>query len=57
MDTTLAALTEAALDSRRLSLLWQREGRHLDTEDFQPRAGARGGEQAGDPRPRRRRGR
>ncbi|GEL22892.1 TetR family transcriptional regulator [Pseudonocardia sulfidoxydans NBRC 16205] len=34
LDTTLAALTEAALDSRRLSLLWQREARHLDPDDF-----------------------
>ncbi|GAA1862782.1 TetR family transcriptional regulator Mce3R [Pseudonocardia ailaonensis] len=34
LDSTLAALTEAALDSRRLSLLWQREARHLDGEDF-----------------------
>ncbi|WP_433502868.1 TetR/AcrR family transcriptional regulator [Pseudonocardia halophobica] len=34
LDATLTALTEAALDSRRLSLLWQREARHLDTEDF-----------------------
>ncbi|BBG01711.1 MULTISPECIES: TetR/AcrR family transcriptional regulator [Pseudonocardia] len=35
LDATLIALTEAALDSRRLSLLWQREARHLDAEDFQ----------------------
>ncbi|MCE0768308.1 TetR/AcrR family transcriptional regulator [Pseudonocardia kujensis] len=35
LDSTLAALAEAALDSRRLSLLWQREARHLDAEDFQ----------------------
>lgn len=35
LDSTLTVLTDAALDSRRLSLLWQREARHLGTEDFQ----------------------
>ncbi|WP_300010913.1 TetR/AcrR family transcriptional regulator [Pseudonocardia sp.] len=30
----LAAVTDAALDSRRLSLLWQREARHLADEDY-----------------------
>lgn len=35
LDATLTTLTEAALDSRRLSLLWQREARHLDGDDFQ----------------------
>ncbi|TCK24614.1 TetR/AcrR family transcriptional regulator [Pseudonocardia endophytica] len=34
LDATLTTLTEAALDSRRLSLLWQREARHLDADDF-----------------------
>lgn len=34
LDATLTTLTDAALDSRRLSLLWQREARHLDTDDF-----------------------
>lgn len=35
LDATLTTLTEAALDSRRLSLLWQREARHLGSDDFQ----------------------
>ena len=35
LDTMLAAITDAALDSRRLSLLWRREARHLGTEDYQ----------------------
>lgn len=35
LDVTLTALAEAALDSRRLSVLWQREARHLDAQDFQ----------------------
>lgn len=34
VDAGLTALTEAALDSRQLSLLWQREARHLDAEDY-----------------------
>jgi AcrR family transcriptional regulator len=34
VDATLAALCEAALDSRRLSVLWQREARHLDADDY-----------------------
>lgn len=35
LDMTLTAITNAALDSRRLSLLWQREARHLGTDDYQ----------------------
>lgn len=34
LDMTLVAMTHTALDSRRLSLLWQREARHLDAEDY-----------------------
>lgn len=34
LDTSLVTMTNAALDSRRLSLLWQREARHLDGEDY-----------------------
>lgn len=34
LDERLAALTEACLDNPRLSLLWQREARHLSPEDF-----------------------
>jgi len=34
LDTSLTALTNAALETRRLSLLWQREARHLDAADF-----------------------
>lgn len=34
LEGSLAALTEAALDSRRLSLLWQREARHLGAGDY-----------------------
>jgi AcrR family transcriptional regulator len=34
LDERLAALTEACLDNPRLSLLWQRESRHLSPEDF-----------------------
>jgi len=34
LDDSLAALTAAAVDSRRLSLLWQREARHLEAEDY-----------------------
>ena len=34
LDASLVALTESALDSRRMSLLWQREARHLGTEDY-----------------------
>lgn len=34
VDARLVALTGAALDSRRLSLLWQREARHLAVDDF-----------------------
>ncbi|HZZ47801.1 MAG TPA: TetR/AcrR family transcriptional regulator [Pseudonocardia sp.] len=34
LTTSLTALTEAALEGRRLSLLWQREARHLDAEDY-----------------------
>ena len=30
----LAALIEVSLDNRRLSVLWQREARHLDADDF-----------------------
>jgi len=33
-DADLAAVTNAALDSRRLSLLWQREARHLADDDY-----------------------
>jgi TetR/AcrR family transcriptional regulator, mce3 operon repressor len=33
-DADLTAVTNAALDSRRLSLLWQREARHLATDDY-----------------------
>ena len=33
-DADLTTLIAAALDSRRLSLLWQREARHLDVEDY-----------------------
>lgn len=33
-EADLAAVTHAALDSRRLSLLWQREARHLADEDY-----------------------
>lgn len=33
-DADLTAVTDAALDSRRLSLLWQREARHLATDDY-----------------------
>jgi AcrR family transcriptional regulator len=33
-DAVLALLTTAALESPRLSLLWQREARHLDVEEF-----------------------
>ena len=34
LDERLATLTEACLDNPRLSLLWQREARHLSPEDF-----------------------
>lgn len=34
LDGSLHALAEAALDSRRLSLLWQREARHLGADDY-----------------------
>ncbi|NMN97539.1 TetR/AcrR family transcriptional regulator [Antrihabitans stalactiti] len=34
LDASLTAFTEAALDSRRLSLLWQREARHLDPDNY-----------------------
>lgn len=34
LDASLVTMTNAALDSRRLSLLWQREARHLDGEDY-----------------------
>lgn len=34
LDERLVALTEACLDNPRLSLLWQREARHLSPEDF-----------------------
>ncbi|MFD2421712.1 TetR/AcrR family transcriptional regulator [Amycolatopsis pigmentata] len=34
LDDSLTALTEAALESRRLSLLWQREARHLGADDY-----------------------
>lgn len=34
LDGSLTALTEAALDSRRLSVLWQREARHLGADDY-----------------------
>ena len=33
-ETGLAVVIEAALDSRRLSLLWQREARHLGPDDY-----------------------
>jgi AcrR family transcriptional regulator len=35
LDKSLATLVETALDSPQLSLLWQREARHLTPEDFQ----------------------
>ncbi|OJU85835.1 MAG: hypothetical protein BGO11_17620 [Solirubrobacterales bacterium 70-9] len=34
LDDSLSALTEVCLDNPRLSLLWQREARHLSAEDF-----------------------
>lgn len=34
LDESLPAVAEAALDSRQLSLLWQREARHLDPDDY-----------------------
>ncbi len=34
VEDKLAALVEISLDNRRLSVLWQREARHLDQEDF-----------------------
>lgn len=34
VDDRLAALVEVSLDNRRLSVLWQREARHLDQADF-----------------------
>lgn len=33
-DTSLAAITDAALDTGALSLLWQREARHLADDDY-----------------------
>lgn len=33
-DASLAAITDAALDTGALSLLWQREARHLADEDY-----------------------
>ncbi|MFK0156693.1 TetR/AcrR family transcriptional regulator [Streptomyces sp. NPDC090499] len=35
LDDTLTTLTEVALRSRRISLLWQRESRHLDPVAYQ----------------------
>ncbi|QHE66659.1 TetR/AcrR family transcriptional regulator [Rhodococcus sp. WAY2] len=34
LDASLTALTNSALESRQLSLLWQREARHLDADDY-----------------------
>lgn len=34
LDGALAELVDVALEGRRLSLLWQREARHLDIDDF-----------------------
>jgi AcrR family transcriptional regulator len=34
LDGNLAELADVALQGRRLSLLWQREARHLDIDDF-----------------------
>jgi AcrR family transcriptional regulator len=34
LEAGLRALIDAALQSRRLSLLWQREARHLGTDDY-----------------------
>jgi AcrR family transcriptional regulator len=34
LDGSLAELADVALEGRRLSLLWQREARHLDIDDF-----------------------
>jgi AcrR family transcriptional regulator len=34
LDERLVTLTEVCLDNPRLSLLWQREARHLNPEDF-----------------------
>ena len=34
LDGMLAELADVALEGRRLSLLWQREARHLDIDDF-----------------------
>jgi len=34
LDGNLAELADVALEGRRLSLLWQREARHLDVDDF-----------------------
>lgn len=34
LDESLLAVAEAALDSRQLSLLWQREARHLEPDDY-----------------------
>jgi AcrR family transcriptional regulator len=34
LDAGLTTVIDAALDSRRLSLLWQREARHLGAEDY-----------------------
>jgi AcrR family transcriptional regulator len=34
LEEDLTAMVAAALDSRRLSVLWQREARHLDAEDY-----------------------
>lgn len=34
LDADLTALIDASLDSPRLTLLWQREARHLDAEDY-----------------------
>lgn len=35
LDDSLTALAEVCLDNPRLSLLWQREARHLSAEDFE----------------------
>ncbi|MDL5159698.1 TetR/AcrR family transcriptional regulator [Actinomycetospora termitidis] len=34
LENDLTAMVAAALDSRRLSVLWQREARHLTSEDY-----------------------
>ncbi|MFI5953813.1 TetR/AcrR family transcriptional regulator [Cryptosporangium sp. NPDC051539] len=35
LDSTLRTIVDAALESRRLSPLWQREARHLDADAYQ----------------------